>query len=133
MIRQKLLVASIAFMLSIMPAMAEEVACPQRIDVDQKIQGVPGGFAAYIQDGPHQSSGISLFSGAPEELAMLKPDNGDEVAAIYRYSLGKSPDEYWVVCHYALTEVALKRKLETRVSYCESQADTDLLHRMTCQ
>jgi len=44
---------------------------------------------------------------------LLKPDNGDEVATVYRYSLGDGPDEYWVVCHYALTEVALKRKLET--------------------
>jgi hypothetical protein len=125
--------ATVAFLALSVPAIAEEVVCPQSIDVDQKIQGVPGGFATYIQDGPHQSSGISLFSGVPEELAMLKPDNGDEVAKVYRYSLGESPDEFWVVCHYGLTEVALKRKLETRVTYCESQADTDLLHRMTCR
>jgi hypothetical protein len=133
MIGKTLLLASFVTLVISGAASAEEVVCPQSIDVDQKIQGVPGGFATYIQDGPHQSSGISLFSGAPEELAMLKPDNGDEVAKVYRYSLGESPDEFWVVCHYGLTEVALKRKLETRVTYCESEADTDLLHRMTCR
>ena len=55
MTKLKLLASSMVLMCWFAPAMAEEVVCPQSIDVDQKIESVPGGFVAYIQDGPHQS------------------------------------------------------------------------------
>lgn len=115
-------------------AMAEEIICPKAIDVEQEIEEVPQGFEAFEQGYPHYANNISLYSGAPEEMALLKPDNGDDVAKVYKYSLGKPSSDYWVVCGYAFTNVSLERKIQHAISYCESHENEDgLRDRMVCQ
>jgi hypothetical protein len=103
-------------------ALAQETYCPQTISVDQKIDKVPGGWAA----SPDRSAttmlaGVTFFSGPPAQNASLKYDRWTErnglAYALWRFQ-PKSSDGIWLSCRYSSTSMVLTKQLPAGTSEC---------------
>ena len=83
---------------------------------------------------PKGSTNIALFDGNPKEQAMLKPDNGDQQADKYVYTLDKKNKRgYWLTCQYPGAEMPLQQKFRKKSFSSCSSFQKDGKFMMSCK
>jgi hypothetical protein len=104
-------------------AKAEDIVCPDTINVEQKLIQQVDGWKGSVEDGINRFSNIMFYDGPPEQKASLVPDKqwrkGDKEYATW--SLGPSTEpnrEAWISCFYAGTFAVLSRPLPRNVTVC---------------
>lgn len=103
-------------------ASSDNAHAAERIGIvtEQSIIGPSKDWRAFQKkDRPNSLHRMSLYDGPPEQMAALKPDNGDENAPPV-WTLGRLPTgrQHWIVCHYDDTSVTLARALPESVRQC---------------
>lgn len=95
-----------------------ELKCPEEIAVapDQKLNRTPKGWRKFVDRTNFKArlERVNFYSGAPETLAMLKPDDDGAV------QLSSEKHEGWVACVYTDTVVQLTRKIPKRFHVCRA-------------
>jgi hypothetical protein len=111
-------------------ARAVDTYCPESIAVKESVEKVPEGWKAAQGDAPVQLSGVTFFSGPPEEKASLVYDSW-----IKRHGLAygvwhfqpKSGPPIWMSCSYANTSVVLTKPMPAETSECRVTYDPNVL------
>jgi hypothetical protein len=110
------------------PAMADEnPVCPAKISVAQNLDGnAPEGWTRYDAKDDYPFSGVSFWSGTPDQKAQLAPSkekrNGT-LSTTATWVLPKSETAYWVGCEYSGTSVILAKPLEKSIDRCTVEYD----------
>lgn len=101
-------------------AYAYDVTCPPSISVKQLLPETEPGWTARVDtiNKPMVLESIELYDGPPEELASLKPDNGDSEDEVMVWTLPPSSRGYYVECRYANTAVTFSQKLPIEPREC---------------
>jgi len=102
-------------------AFAQETDCPESISVYQTIDKIPEDWTAKQDELASTLAGIAIYSGPPEEKALLKYDrwtkrNGLEYGTWHFPA--KSSQRIWLSCRYSFTRVVLVRQLPAETSEC---------------
>jgi hypothetical protein len=96
------------------------LVCPAEIIVKEHALGIPKGFRARHGEARRKLSGVGFFSGPPEDLAALVPDEETPsktgTVAVWRFVGGK--ERIFVSCHYQGTATTLERELPAEVRTC---------------
>lgn len=113
-------------------AAATSLACPGALAVhrDRSFEA-PGWTVGFLpghrrpRPGSHALSGVSLSDGPPAEQAFLAPDDSDRAggALTNRWSLGRSPRGYWLICEYESSGANLSRRLPPEIGQCSVRYD----------
>jgi hypothetical protein len=108
-------------------AFADDI-CPRSIDVTQGIKTAPGGWTVGDSKLPADLTGITMFSGPPEEQASLVPDGRSEDDELNNDIWNLTPDTrgYWIQCNYANTTVTLAKKLPDNFKQCQVRYQKDV-------
>ncbi len=102
----------IIFLLISPPALASSLTCPSSIETTQTLTHSMPEWLSQQYLLPHPLLAYQLYDGPPEEMAILKPDNGDSNQPISTWTLpAQKLRDYWVICQYTNTSVYLARKL----------------------
>jgi hypothetical protein len=121
---------------------AESPACPEKIEVEQKLPKELPGWAAMLDDAPQQLAGVTFYEGPPEEKASLVYDSitkaaGKETAAWEFNAQGSA--QFWMTCSYAGTTLMLKKRLPPAIRTCtvtwdasQHVAGLPLIIKMAC-
>ena len=77
---------------------------------------------------------ISLYSGNPAEMAVLKPDNGDsKVMEPPYWSMGSSKYDYWYVCEYKNSKLKKEFKLNKNYHVCTNSGKANYFNQLKCK
>lgn len=100
-----------------------EIACPETVDVDQKLKSPVDGWTAIVGSLPNRLANVAFYDGPPEQMASLVPTkegkrNGREYATWDLESTNETSRPAWIVCEYSDTQVALSRQLPGSVTEC---------------
>src|SRR5580658_5116781 len=82
---------------------ADDVYCPPRIEVAQRLSLPVPGWSAAPDKMPHQLAGITFFDGKPEEGASLAPDKQTRTSATWTFTATGRP--VWLACSYSGTDL----------------------------
>jgi hypothetical protein len=108
-------------LLSPQPGSAQAAYCPASIAVNQKIETVPEGWKAAQDEITSMLSGITFFSGPPQEKAALVYDRWTKrnglAQAVWHFQ-PDSPHRIWLSCRYSSTQVVLTKELPADTSEC---------------
>lgn len=103
--------------------------CPESIDSKPALAYVPEGWALHVDMGDYTGNKLKevrFYNGAPEQQAILAPDNENTITNIALWHFGKKRRfDIWQVCTYANTRAMLKRKLSSKITFCEVQFDNN--------
>jgi len=127
------LLVLLLFALSPLAAAADwKLDCPARLSTTQSAGGpLPSGWSAIARTASAVQAAapgvaiaaatppisISVFDGAPAEMADLVPDNPN--VKLQRWTFGKPRTrDIYIVCNYADTRIKLARKAPTEVTSC---------------
>jgi hypothetical protein len=106
---------------AVQSGLAQATYCPASIAVDQKIETAPDGWKVAQDEITSMLSGITFFSGPPEEKAGLVYDRWTKrnglAHAIWRFR-PESPHRIWLTCRYSSTRVVLAKELPADTSEC---------------
>jgi len=115
----------------------EEVVCPEFIETNQVLATPVQGFVPFLRQGHAKTvalnnrvAGVELYSGDPNDLAELVPDNVDDndfPKGGVQWSLDPaSQDKYpiYVSCTYSQTVVRLVKMVRTKVNACKYNLPT---------
>lgn len=96
-----------------------QVVCPPSVSVEQKATA-PNEWSLDYSKASAELSSVTIFDGAPEELASLKYDDErttrDEI--IQTWELPANDRGYWIVCGYSNSTVLLRRRLPNDARAC---------------
>lgn len=105
------------------------VQCPETLSTTEKAEAV-GHWQVYISSVTHSFSRVKIYSGQPQGKIVLDPDNADEQAWDYRWTLGDAGNDIWVECSYHSSAARLTQQLPKGLHSCESEkAGTSLTLR----
>ena len=111
-------------------ASAQGTYCPENISVDQTVAKVPEGWTVGQDDVASMLSGVTFYSGPPEEKASLVYDQWtkrDGLAyGIWRFQ-PKSSHAIWLSCRYSSTRVVLTKQLPAETSECTVTYDPKVM------
>lgn len=96
-------------------ALEQGLYCPSEIKTYQKIQEPVTGFQSMASQSPHFLSGVTFYSGKPEEQASLAPDTTLKDKMHWTFS---KQDKIYISCSYNNTNIELAKALPTRISTC---------------
>jgi hypothetical protein len=100
---------------------AQATYCPASIAVGQKIETVPDGWKAAQDDVTNMLSGITFYSGPPEEKASLVYDRWTKrnglAHAVWQFQ-PESRHRTWLSCRYSSTRIVLTKELLADISEC---------------
>jgi hypothetical protein len=101
------------------PASAQGTSCPENISVEQTVAKVQQGWTVGQDDAASMLSGITFYSGPPEEKASLVYDGWTKrnglAYGVWRFQ-PKSPHGIWLSCRYSSTRVVLSKQLPAETS-----------------
>jgi hypothetical protein len=102
------------------PAAWAEVSCPDRIEVDQRVEAPDGWSASYSEANP-RLAGIALFDGPPANRVKLKHDQArqGQRELVLRWNLRDTPRTHYLQCSYDRTSAVLTTALPPGVRQCE--------------
>jgi hypothetical protein len=107
-------------------AHAQDFSCPPAIDVDaQKLSKNISGWRLFFDkiNTRYQLETVSMYSGAPEGLASLVPDENEESYAKWKlYANGSQT--YYLTCGYTNTAVQLTRPVPDTFTACRVDYET---------
>lgn len=115
------------------------VNCPSTIEVSQQVTSMYPDWRVIVEKkAPHFLSGITVYTGAPEELASLAPEfNKEKNKATWTIS---GSDRIYVACGYQKTNVRLTQALPAGTTSCtvtynlQTQGDNGFIpEEMVCQ
>jgi len=105
---------------------ASSATCPPAIPVAQTLSEAVGGWEPFEDDTPTQLMSVGVFDGHPREQASLVPDS-DEASAGRRTAVwqldASSSRNYWLVCYYDRSRVALTHALARGITRVEVTRD----------
>jgi hypothetical protein len=111
-------------------APAADTYCPNSIAVKQSIEEVPEGWKAVEGGARLQLSGITFFSGPPQEKASLAYDSWVKrkglAYGVWHFE-PKSGRRIWLSCSYANTSVVLTKPMPAETSECRVTYDPNAL------
>ena len=110
---------------------AVDFQCPKKIVTSQKLVNQAAGWSEFMRpngDGTVDNwayvSGISLYSGDPNQIAELKPD--DENSQLPYWTFGepaKAEEPLYMSCFYHGTRIEFTKKLPLNVRKCTAHRD----------
>ena len=100
------------------------VECPLKIATTQHLAAEHAGWKPFANDAVHFIEGVSFYSGAPDEQAMLKPDSTANGMSIWTFSSG---DSIHIVCDYNQTIIRLSKALPANIASCQVSYDKSVL------
>lgn len=95
------------------------VNCPEQIETQQTTVSAPAGWRVLNADTRHYWSGVTLYSGKPEDNASLKPENKKNKRT-WNFS---ASEEIYAVCEYNQTNLQLTQKLPAHTTDCNLTLD----------
>jgi len=112
------------------PASAQETYCPENISVEQTVARVPQGWTVGQDDAASMLSGITFYSGPPEEKASLVYDQWTKrnglAYGVWHFQ-PKSSHGIWLSCRYSSTRVVLAKQLPAETSECTVTYDPKVM------
>jgi hypothetical protein len=113
---------------------AQSLMCPASIVTKQEAQSVPTGWTVGRGDVPTNLSGVSFYSGPPEERANLIYDSrvtrGGLLYATWKFAgtegVAKGVPAIWLSCSYMSTTVVLSRRIAAGIRECTVTYDPKL-------
>jgi hypothetical protein len=113
---------------------AEAPICPPSIVVSETVRTVPDGWKTVTGDGLRRLDNVSVSQGPFEHLAALAPEDRETgkltSEAIWAVRTG---EEFWLVCHYANSNVTVTRKLEPDIRRCVVSYKQDVMKTYVCK
>jgi hypothetical protein len=101
---------------------AEDISCPAKITVSQKIAKHAPPWAVSYSTLPSELEEITFYDGPPSEMASLVYDDekvaGGNTVAIWHFSERKTDSDFWFSCGYAHTTAILSRKIPKSLTEC---------------
>ena len=105
---------------------AASATCPAAIPVAQTLSEAVAGWEAFEDDTPTQLMSVGIFDGHPRERASLVPDSDEASAgrqtAVWQLDANSSRD-YWLLCYYDRSRVALTHALARGITRVEVTRD----------
>lgn len=114
----KIILVTFLFLISFNSANASStytIHCPENIAVAQKAAKTYDGWRSITTQPNYYLSGVTLFSGKPEEMASLKPDTSNHAKSTWKFS---SNEQIYVVCEYNQTSIQLTQSLPQHTTTC---------------
>jgi hypothetical protein len=113
---------------------AEAPVCPASIVVTETASAVPEGWKATGRNGERRLFNVSVALGPFEQLAEQVPEDKDTGKltsdAIWDLPAGQ---EFWLVCHYASSNVTLVRKLDPGIRRCVASYKRNVMKTYACK
>ncbi|VVC76978.1 hypothetical protein AQUSIP_23050 [Aquicella siphonis] len=117
----KVLPALLINALIVLPSFAANnftVDCPGQIQVQQAAAAAYAGWRSLQAPAQYYLSGVTFYSGKPEEMASLKPEEFKKFQSTWRFS---PDDQIYLVCEYNQTSIQLTRALPVHTKACTVQ------------
>jgi hypothetical protein len=115
-------------------ARAEAPLCPPSIVVSEVARTVPDGWKTVSGDGLRRLDNVSVSQGPFEHLAALAPEDRETgkltSEAIWAVRTG---EEFWLVCHYANSNITVTRKLDPDIRKCVVSYKQDVMKTYVCK
>ena len=115
-------------------ARAEPPICPPSIVVAEMVRTVPDGWKTVTGDGQRRLDNVSVSQGPLEHLTALAPEDRETgkltSEAIWDVHTG---EEFWLVCHYANSNVTVTRKLDPDIKRCVVSYKQDVMKKWVCK
>jgi len=94
--------------------------CPQKIEVEQRVGGVPAGWEAAQANSTVSLASVTFFDGPPAERAALKFDSEDRQKRdrIALWNMPPNARGYWISCAYENTTAVVSRRLPENIKSC---------------
>jgi hypothetical protein len=110
---------------------ADDLFCPESVNVQQSAVAPPAGWTPSLSDASHRLEMVTFFSGPPEEQASLVYDRLTRLqsTSVARWNLPRDARGYWIRCSYTGTSVELSRRLAPEVRVCEVTYDREVSTR----
>lgn len=102
-------------------------SCPSPVHIEERLKA-PTGWTLSIGSKDRKAQSISLFSGSPKELGLLKPYNGDEQSAFYYWTELDAKRPLWMSCEYGGAS-ALSRAIPRGLTFCEADYAEEVVLR----
>lgn len=95
-------------------------ACPQKIEVEQRVGVVPEGWDAAQTTVTVALAAVTFFDGPPSEKASLKFDSEDlqKRNRVAFWNLPPNVRGYWISCGYQNTTAVISRRLPENIRSC---------------
>jgi hypothetical protein len=117
-----------------------DFTCPKEVHTDQKLRAPVPGWRTFLnkENERHDLHKIFLYDGRPEEMANLKPDNGDDPQGHgWEWTLYPTDGRrIWEVCVYDDTSIRLSKELPASVRKCrviESTGPVREIETLRCE
>jgi hypothetical protein len=107
------------------------VQCPDKVDVAENAAAV-GNWQVYVASATHSFSRLRIYNGQPQSKVVLDPDDADEQAENYRWTLGEAGDNLWVECSFHASAIRLIQQLPKGLHSCEAEKAGSSLS-ITCE
>jgi hypothetical protein len=121
-----LLTSGLVVLAGVLGRAAETVRCPDSITTHQELASPVAGWAAMLDDTPHQLAAVTFYDGPPAEKASLVYDHmtsgQGEQTATWTFAQPKGR-AIWLACSYAGTAVQLSRSLPPQITICSITYD----------
>lgn len=120
---------------------AETITCPKTIAVTEQAlaQDMPG-WQVFTDKTNLQTDvmGVMVYSGPPEELASLVPDENAKTHAQWNL-VNNGNEAYFLACRYANTSVQLTRRIPAEAQHCRVDYEANVTinglpnpHKIVC-
>ena len=122
---------SLVLMFATANAMAVDIACPAKIETAQKLLKPVAGWQAFVRPiGDHKTvqwsrvARIDLYSGHPNEIAELKPDDENAPSPSWSFDRPAAVElPLWMSCVYFDTRIEFVKALPVNVRKCTAKRD----------
>jgi hypothetical protein len=115
-------------------AWAEPPVCPASMVVSETVDSVPDGWKAIPRNGERRLYNVSVADGPFDQLAEQVPEERETgkhtSEAVWDLPVGET---FWLVCHYANTNVTLARKLDPGIRRCVVSYKQNVMKKYACK
>lgn len=105
---------------------AEQLFCPEAINVQESVTDVPAEWTPVSDGGRHPLKGIAFFDGNPAKMANLAPEKENKkkgrLYSIWHFD-PKTANNLWISCSYGRTAMTFTRPVSKQYSQCTITSD----------